>query len=107
MLGDFSAGLSQAMLKTMQQTQSETGMEMALRLANELDDLQTDCTLQLCCWHAAEAIKKRLIKEGYYIDKCIKLADLIWKWIEAPTFPELEKRRQALLDKLRPREQVC
>lgn len=79
MLGDFSAGLSQAMLKTMQQTRSEAGMEMVLRLANEVDDLETNCTLQLCCWHAAEAIKKRLIKEGYHVDKRLELADLIWK----------------------------
>lgn len=107
MLRDFSAGLIQAMLKTMQQTRLEAGMEMTLRLENEVDDLETDCTLQLCCWHAAEAIKKRLIKEGYHVNKRLELADLIWKWIETPTFPELEKRRQALLDKLRPREQVC
>ena len=61
MLEDFSSGLSQAMLKTMQQSRLEAGMSIAWKLANKLDQVGTNCTLQLCSWNAAEAIKKRLI----------------------------------------------
>ena len=31
-----------------------------------MDSVQADWVLQLCTWHAAQAIKKRLIKAGDY-----------------------------------------
>lgn len=106
MLGDFSAGLSQAMLKTIQKSRSEAGMSIAWKLSHELDHVGINCTLQLCSWHAAEAIKKRLITEGYHVDKRKELVNLIWSWIEAPTPEKLAERRSALIAQLRPKEQV-
>lgn len=52
-------------------------MEMGLKPANKINNLETNCTLQLCYWHAAKAIKKQLIKEEYYINKRLELANLI------------------------------
>ncbi|KAK0516443.1 hypothetical protein JMJ35_001046, partial [Cladonia borealis] len=55
----------------------------------------------LCNWHAAEAIKKRLIKEGYLKDVRDDLVDKIWRWIKSPTMVELATNRQGLVDDLR------
>lgn len=35
----------------------EAGMNQAYELVNYLDALENDCILQLCSWHAAEALK--------------------------------------------------
>lgn len=47
---------------------------MVLRLANNMKNLETNCTLQFC---VADIIKKQLIKEKYYVDKYLELIDLI------------------------------
>ena len=72
-----------------------------------MDESQTDCTLQLCTWHVAEAIKKKLIKAGTYLLKIRKeLTSLIWAWIQSSTLNELESNRQKLLHWLNPPERV-
>lgn len=35
-------------------------------MAQAMDHANTDYALQICTWHAAEAIKKKLIKVGSY-----------------------------------------
>ncbi len=75
-------------------------------MAHELDHAGTNCTIQLCSWHTAEAIKKRLITEGYHVDKRKELVNLIWSWIESPTLEELAEKRSELIAKLCPQEQV-
>lgn len=82
MLGGFSLGLSAAMVRKAGISVVEAGMSQAYELVNHLDALGSDCTLQLCSWHAAEALKARLIKEGYPKEireqKDIGLHNLIW-----------------------------
>ena len=64
--------------------------------------------LQLCTWHAAEAIKKRLIKAGTYpVEIRKELMALIWAWIKSPTIEQLNERRRTLLNKLHDSEKVC
>jgi hypothetical protein len=60
--------------------------------------------LQRCEWHAAEAIKKKLIKTGYNKGERDELVDLIWTWIKAPDLQALESAREKLI--LRRREGV-
>lgn len=55
MLGDFSLGLSAAMVKKAGISMVEGGINQAYKMVNHLDALESDCTLQLCSWHAAEA----------------------------------------------------
>ena len=44
-----------------------------------IDKSKTDFTLQLCTWHSAEAIKKKLIKTGSYpLEIKKELNSLIW-----------------------------
>ncbi len=114
-LGDFAAGLTAAMVKkrtnllTLSEDHlgiiAEAGMEVAWRLGHQLDDLNSDCFLQLCNWHAAEAIKKRLTREGYPLQMRKPLVDLVWKWIQSETLDDLERNRGVLLDQLQQKEQ--
>lgn len=53
--------------------------------------------LQLCTWHGAEAIKRRLITKGYSKERREKLNNLIWTWIKAPDLDALEKARDDLI----------
>ena len=65
------------------------------------------CVLQLCTWHAAEAIKKRPIKAGKYPQEVRKkLETLIWDYIKSPTIDELDERRRKLLNELHSAEKV-
>ena len=104
MIGDFSAGLSSAMVHKQDMTMSEAGMEVAWRMEQELDSVGSKVKLQLCFWHAAEAVKKQLITEGYPKTLRPELEDLIWKWISAPTMMELDNQRAALMERLCPKE---
>lgn len=94
MLGDFAAGLTAAMVKKRTNlltlsadqlgTVAQAGMDVAWQLQSQLDDLGTECFLQLCNWHAAEAIKKRLTREGYPVEKRKELADMVSKGSKLP-----------------------
>jgi hypothetical protein len=53
--------------------------------------------LQYCTWHAAEAIKRKLVHIGYKKQRRNKIIDLIWEWIEAPTLEKLETTRDELI----------
>ena len=105
-LGDFAAGLTAAMVARRQLSIAEAGMEVAYELAARLDEAGNEVFLQLCNWHAAEAIKKRLSREGYPIDPRRELIDQIWKWIKSETMLELATNRRKLLDGLRAKEQA-
>ena len=64
-LGDFSLGLSAAMVRKAGISVVEAGINQAYELVNYLNAFGSDYTLQLCFWYAAEAFKARLIKAGY------------------------------------------
>ena len=53
--------------------------------------------LQYCTWHAAEAIKRKLVYSGYKKERRNKIVDLIWEWIEVPTLKGLETARNKLV----------
>ncbi|KAL2043431.1 hypothetical protein N7G274_003737 [Stereocaulon virgatum] len=105
-LGDFAAGLTAAMAAKRQMNIDEAGMAISQELAATLDEAGSKVFLQLCSWHAAEAIKKRLIREGYPMDIRKKLVEQVWSWIKSPTIAELATNRQLLLDNLRAKEQA-
>jgi hypothetical protein len=57
--------------------------------------------LQLCEWHAIEAIKKRLINCGRYSKETREvLVDLLNQWVKAPNMESLENTRKTLLSRL-------
>ena len=62
---------------------------------------QETVILQFCDWHAAEAIKRRLITKGYSREHRDDLVNLIWAWIKAPDLDALEDARDELLLKLK------
>lgn len=67
LIGDFAAGLAAAMMKAVTRKENLGGeAEFAWEMAKAMDHVNTDCTLQISTWHAAEAIKKKLIKVGSY-----------------------------------------
>jgi hypothetical protein len=53
--------------------------------------------LQRCEWHAAEAIKKNLIKKGYRKARRDEIVGMIWNWIKADDFNALETNRNKLI----------
>ena len=60
--------------------------------------------LQLCEWHAAEAIKRRLVHAGKYTKETREgLVDLINGWIKAP-LNQVEEARKKLLNELHKKE---
>ena len=115
LLGDFAAGLTAAMMRKrvnvlsmsedLRGTVAQAGMDMAWELSSQMDELGSDCILQLCCWHAAEAIKKRLTREGYPLEKRKELADMVWGWIKSDTIDAVERNRGILLDNLHQKDQ--
>jgi len=58
---------------------------------------QESAILQYCTWHGAEAIKRRLIAKGYTKERREAINNLIWQWIKAPDFDQLEEARDALI----------
>lgn len=63
LIGDFSTGLGAAMMKAVTKKENPGGKaEFPWKMAQAMDHSNTDCTLQLCTWHEAEAIKKNLSK---------------------------------------------
>lgn len=109
MLGDFLLGLSVAIVKKAGISVVRAGMNQVYELVNHLDALESDCTLQLCSWHAAKAFKTRLIKEEYPKDiqeeKDVGLHNLIWNWIKSPRVTKLNLNRGILAASLRPKKQ--
>ena len=67
--------------------------------------MKKDCILQLCEWHAVEAIKKRLVVADQYIKKRQKkLINYIWDWVKSFTITVLKKQQEHLLMKLKTSE---
>lgn len=105
-LRDFAVRLGVAMVKAVNPREmSGREAESAWKMSQDMDASLTDCTLQLCSWHVAEAIKKKLIKAGSYLLEIRKeLTSLIWVWIQSSS---LDQNRRKLLQKLSPAEKVC
>jgi hypothetical protein len=68
--------------------------------------LKGECTrLQLCEWHAIEAIKRRFVNCGRYSkDTREVLINLLNQWVKASDLESLENARRALLSQLRSEE---
>lgn len=107
-LGDFSLGLSAAMVRKAGISVVEARINQAYELLNHLDALGSNCTLQLCSWNAAEALKAWLIKERYPKEvrekKDVRLHSLIWNSIKSPSLAELNLNQEILAASLRPKE---
>lgn len=95
---DFAAGLAAAMSKKKTQTlDRDTALNVAWKVFQAMDSVKVDCVLQLCTWHAAQAIKKCLIRSRQYpVEIWNKLDTLIWDWIKSPTLEQLAERRKKL-----------
>lgn len=107
-LGDFAAGLAAAMLKKMSQIlDRDAALNVAWEVAQAMDSVNANCILQLCIWHAAQAIKKQFIKAGDYPLEIRKEPDtLIWAWIKSSTMEQLSENRSKLLDRSHTNERV-
>lgn len=82
-------------------------LNVVWEVAQAMDSINANCILQLCTWHAAQAIKKRLIKAGDYPLEIRKELDtLIWAWIKSSTMEQLSENRSKLLDRLHTKERV-
>ena len=56
----------------------------AWEMSQAMDASRTDCTLQLYSWHAAEAIKKKVLKAGSYpLEIRKELTCFIRVWIQS------------------------
>jgi hypothetical protein len=53
--------------------------------------------LQFCDWHAAEAIKRKLIAKRYGKERRDDLINLMWAWIKAPDLDVLEDARDKFI----------
>jgi len=107
-VGDFSKGLGAAMVRCGGQARQADGGEMSegLRLSFGASvKMKEGCILQLCEWHAVEAIKKRLVVADQYIkERREELTDYIWDWVKSSTVTVLEERRERLLMELKTSE---
>jgi hypothetical protein len=129
--GDFSKGLGAAIAMKAQQDAAKEAQLDDDRFAQgdkmELDETKVQCSvnllegdtiivdvevgshgertlLQLCEWHAIEAIKRRLIHSGRYSKETREeLVDLLNRWVKAP-LEGLEKARNILLGRLHKQE---
>jgi MULE transposase domain len=63
--------------------------------------------LQLCEWHAVEAIKRKLVAAGCYKkERRDEIIEMIWAWVKAPTISALKGYCKELLEALHNEEQV-
>jgi MULE transposase domain len=71
--------------------------------------------LQLCQWHAAAAMKKRIDQGvqtkakrpyGYSAEERKEVKELFWPYLKSETVEELELNRKAILNTLHPLDQV-
>ncbi|KJZ69110.1 hypothetical protein HIM_11500 [Hirsutella minnesotensis 3608] len=93
-LGDQSKGLAAAM--ALSQARADQGSRRG-----------GEQILQLCEWHAAESIKKRLLDSGRYTkERREDLLRLIWEYIQAPDEEQLGKGRHKLLAEMREPERL-
>ena len=101
-LGDFAKGLGASA------AQAETERLQRIEDGITQEGEEEGVVLQLCEWHAAEAIKKRLIRAGYSKEKepWNELCGILWDWIKSPTMEVLDQRRERLLTELNQEEQL-
>jgi hypothetical protein len=114
-IGDFSKGLGAAVaakaavdLKWDIVGQTTVGFPVTDEVVvGEENGKEQRVYLQLCEWHAVEAIRRHLTSAGRYKKKQKeKLTDLLWAWVKAPDIESLDKQRQELLEALHPAERV-
>lgn len=99
-ISDFALGLSSAMCRTRQISRAEAGVEDRMTML-QIDVFGTDVQLQLCAWHAVEAIRKRLIRAGRYPAELQKeLQNLLWSWVKTYNQEDSASTRSAILDRL-------
>jgi hypothetical protein len=119
--GDFSKGLGAAVkLKAFQDQRWEADPERDFSEPRSVTHIDEDTIvvevavgkhsettlLQLCEWHAVEAIKKRMVDVGRYSKETRKeITTAINEWVKAQTLEALEEKRKALF-KLLCREDV-
>jgi hypothetical protein len=61
--------------------------------------------LQLCEWHAVQAIRRRLVAAGRYTkERRDELTSMIWSWVMAPSIEALDECRAKLLTALDSKE---
>ncbi|KAI9760481.1 MAG: hypothetical protein M1840_002409 [Geoglossum simile] len=109
--GDFAAGLPAAMATTKEQVAfriiekkegekaNEEETEAVAKVRQQMTSREIgNCFLQICEWHAVQAIRKRLTITGGYPGEWKDLIiDLVWSWIKSPTEKDLKERREQLL----------
>ena len=78
-----------------------SAMTQKLNMKFELNVINNEIKLQLCFWHAAKAIKKRLINEKYSSKMKSKLINKIWNWVKTSTIFILNERRIDLMNHFR------
>jgi len=107
-VGDFSKGLSAAMARRSGVDTSGDaggGVEGSWEAGGGFGapvEVKEGCILQLCKWHAVEAIKKRLVVAGQYTkERREELINFIWDWVKSSTVTVLEERREHLLTELK------
>lgn len=77
-ISDFVLGLSSAMCRTRHISRAEADVEDRMTML-QIHVFGTDLQLQLCAWHAVEAIRKRLTHAGRYPAKLqTELQNLLW-----------------------------
>ena len=90
--------------EAVQQRQLKPG-ELPDISALQLGSGEEETILQLCEWHAAKAIQRKLVHAGKYSkEKREGLTDLVNAWIRASTEDNVQKTREALLKALEPAE---
>jgi len=71
----------------------------------QLGSREEETILQLCEWHAAKAIQRRLVHAGKYLkERREGLTNLVHAWIKALIEDDVGKAREALLKALEPVE---
>jgi hypothetical protein len=112
-VGDFAAGLAAAMATAKGQIAAglvipeelegtevdekiETEVEAEARQQVTSQEI-SNCFLQICEWHAVQAIRRKLTIAGYSKERKDLIIDLVWSWIKSSTEKVLEERRGKLL----------
>ncbi|KAI9719104.1 MAG: hypothetical protein M1812_003734 [Candelaria pacifica] len=67
---------------------------------------QRQIVLQLCEWHAVQAIRRRLVQRGYKKEQREVIDDLLWTWVQSPNVEALQRNRTELLKNLRTDDQA-
>ena len=111
---DFTKGLgasiaAQALCDAKEEDEAVQQRRLKPRELPDVSALQLgsgeETILQLCEWHAAKAIQRRLVHAGKYSkERREGLTDLVNAWIRALTEDNVKKTQEVLLKALEPAE---